>query len=323
MIRVLLADDQALVRAGFRALLDAQEDIEVVGEAADGNEAIRLTKDLVPDVVLMDIRMPGLDGLEATRRIVADPALDRVRIVILTTFDVDEYVLEAVQIGARGFLVKDTEPAELLQGVRAVAGGDALLSPGVTRKLMSAISERHGPSLATGTAGTPTREPNRVLATLMFSDIVSSTEHAASVGDRRWREVLDRHDELARSEIARHGGREIKMTGDGFLALFDAPARAIRCAAAVRDRLREVGVEVRIGLHAGEVEIRGADVGGIAVHIGSRVTDVAGPGDVVVSSTVKDLVAGSGIGFHDRGVQDLKGVPEPWHLFAVDDPIPA
>jgi DNA-binding NarL/FixJ family response regulator len=317
VIRVLLADDQALVRAGFRSLLDAQDDIEVVGEAADGREAIRLAKDFAPDVVLMDIRMPGLDGLEATRRIVADPALDRVRIVILTTFDVDEYVLEAVQIGARGFLVKDTEPAELLQGVRAVARGDALLSPSVTRKLMSAISEREPPALG------PTTSPDRVLATLMFSDIVSSTERAASIGDRRWRGVLDRHDEVARDEIARHGGREIKMTGDGFLALFDAPARAIRCAAAVRDRLREVGIEVRIGLHAGEVEIRGADVGGIAVHIGSRVMDVADPGDVVVSSTVKDLVAGSGIGFRDRGVRDLKGVPEPWHLFAVDDPMPA
>ncbi|MGH2635088.1 MAG: adenylate/guanylate cyclase domain-containing protein [Actinomycetota bacterium] len=157
----------------------------------------------------------------------------------------------------------------------------------------------------------------------MFSDIVSSTERAAHAGDRRWREVLDRHDELARREIARHGGREIKMTGDGFLALFDAPARAIRCAAAVRDAFHEMGIEVRIGLHAGEVELRGDDVGGIAVHIGSRVADAADPGDVVVSSTVKELVAGSGIGFLDRGVRDLKGVPEPWHLFAVEDPVPA
>jgi len=313
VIRVLLADDQVLVRAGFRALLDAQEDLEVVGEAADGNEAIRLARALVPDVVLMDIRMPGLDGLEATRRIVADPDLDRVRIVILTTFDVDEYVLEAVQIGARGFLVKDTEPAELLQAVRTVARGDALLSPSVTRKLISALAGGGGPSPASA---------DRVLATLLFSDIVSSTERAATVGDRRWREVLDRHDELVRREIGRHGGREIKMTGDGFLALFDAPARAIRCAAAVRDGLRETGIEVRIGLHAGEVELRGDDVGGIAVHIGSRVADAADPGDVVVSSTVKELVAGSGIAFLDRGVQDLKGVPEPWHLFAVEDPVP-
>ncbi|MGH2661162.1 MAG: response regulator, partial [Actinomycetota bacterium] len=151
MIRVLLADDQVLVRAGFRALLDAQDDIEVVGEADDGSEAIRLASELTPDVVLMDIRMPGMDGLEATRKIVEDERLDRVRIVILTTFDVDEYVLEALRVGASGFLVKDTEPAELVQGVRAVARGDALLSPGVTRRLISAFSNRGGePPLPAG-----------------------------------------------------------------------------------------------------------------------------------------------------------------------------
>lgn len=314
MIRVLLADDQALVRAGFRALLDAQDDIEVVGEAGNGEEAIRLTRSLVPDVVLMDIRMPELDGLEATRTIVQDPDLDRVRITILTTFDIDEYVFEALRIGATGFLVKDTEPVELVQAVRATARGEALLSPGVTRRLISAFTERQDERLPPGS------EADRVLATIMFSDIASSTERAAEVGDRRWRELLDRHDELARGELARHGGREIKMTGDGFLALFDAPARAIRCASVLRDGMRDLGVEVRMGLHAGEVELRGPDVGGIAVHIASRVAGVADPGDVMVSSTVRDLVAGSGIDFVDRGAQSLKGVPERWHLFTVARP---
>lgn len=137
MIRVLLADDQALVRAGFRALLDAQEDIEVVGEADDGEEAVRLSRQQAPDVVLMDIRMPGMDGLEATRTIVADQALNAVRIVILSTFDLDEYVFEALRVGASGFLVKNTEPAELVHAVRAVAAGDALLSPGVTKRLVA------------------------------------------------------------------------------------------------------------------------------------------------------------------------------------------
>jgi len=142
MIRVLLADDQALVRAGFRALLDAQEDIEVVGEAVDGEEAVRLSQDHAPDVVLMDIRMPGMDGLKATRIIVADPALIDVRIVILTTFDLDEYVFEALRVGASGFLVKNTEPAELVHAVRAVAAGDALLSPGVTKRLVVEFAAR-------------------------------------------------------------------------------------------------------------------------------------------------------------------------------------
>ncbi|MQA99903.1 MAG: response regulator [Actinobacteria bacterium] len=142
MIRVLLVDDQSLVRAGFRALLDAQDDIEVVGEAADGAEAVEQTSALKPDVVLMDIRMPGMDGLEATGAIAADDELRDVRVVILTTFDLDEYVFEALRVGASGFLVKSTEPAELLQAIRVVDAGDALLSPGVTRRLVAEFAER-------------------------------------------------------------------------------------------------------------------------------------------------------------------------------------
>ena len=142
MISVLLADDQALVRAGFRALLDAEPDIDVVAEAADGLEAVRQAGRARPDVVLMDIRMPGVDGLEATRRIAADPALTGTRVVILTTFELDEYVFEALRTGASGFLVKDTEPVELLRAVRAVAAGDALLSPSVTRRVIAEFAGR-------------------------------------------------------------------------------------------------------------------------------------------------------------------------------------
>jgi DNA-binding NarL/FixJ family response regulator len=142
MIRVVLADDQALVRAGFRALLDAQDDIEVAGEAGDGEEAVRRVRELRPDVVLMDIRMPVLDGLAATRRIASDERLDGTRVVILTTFELDEYVFEALRGGASGFLVKDTEPVELIHAVRAVAAGDALLSPSVTRRLISEFATR-------------------------------------------------------------------------------------------------------------------------------------------------------------------------------------
>ncbi|MYT75077.1 MULTISPECIES: response regulator transcription factor [unclassified Streptomyces] len=159
MIRVLLADDQSLVRAGFRALLDAQSDIEVAAEAADGEETVRLVRELRPDVVLMDIRMPLLDGLAATRRIGEDPELAAVKVVVLTTFELDEYVFEAIRSGASGFLVKDTEPDELLRAVRAVVHGDALLSPGVTRRLVAEFAARSKePAGAVPLAGLTERE---------------------------------------------------------------------------------------------------------------------------------------------------------------------
>jgi DNA-binding NarL/FixJ family response regulator len=142
VIRVLLADDQALVRAGFRALLDAEPDIEIVAEAGDGAEAVRLARSTRPDVALVDIRMPHVDGLEATRQIAAEPSLAETRVVILTTFDLDEYVFEALRVGASGFLLKDTEPVDLIRGVRAVASGDALLSPRITRRLIAEFASR-------------------------------------------------------------------------------------------------------------------------------------------------------------------------------------
>ncbi|MFG2983614.1 response regulator [Streptomyces sp. NPDC048258] len=164
MIRVLLADDQLLVRAGFRALLDAQPDIEVAGEAADGDAAVRLVRELRPDVVLMDIRMPVLDGLAATRRITEDGKLAAVRVVMLTTFELDEYVFEAIRSGASGFLVKDTEPEELLRAVRAVVEGDALLSPGVTRRLIAEFAARSKQPAAAAELGRLTDREREVMA---------------------------------------------------------------------------------------------------------------------------------------------------------------
>ena len=160
-------------------------------------------------------------------------------------------------------------------------------------------------------------ETNRVLATVLFTDIVGSTEHAARLGDHKWRELLDSHHALVRKELARFRGHEVKTVGDAFIATFDGPARAVRCACALRDALAQLDIEIRAGVHTGEVEMLGNDIGGIAVHITSRVIGAAQPGEVLVSSTVKDLTAGSGIGFDDRGRHVLKGVPGDWRLFAV------
>ena len=167
----------------------------------------------------------------------------------------------------------------------------------------------------TGARGAP--EPERVLATVLFTDIVGSTERAVEVGDSRWRELLERHNAMVRAELVRHRGREIKTVGDGFLATFDGPARAIRCASAVCENARGLGLDVRAGIHTGECELIGQDIGGIGVHIGARVAALAEPSEVLVSRTVTDLVAGSGIAFEPRGERELKGVPGQWALFSV------
>jgi DNA-binding NarL/FixJ family response regulator len=163
MIRILIADDQLLVRAGFRSLLDAEDGIEVVGEAANGADAIKLTAQHRPDVVLMDIRMPGMDGLEASRRILDDPALQGVRVIILTTFAADEYIFEAIRLGASGFLVKDTEPADLIKAIRVVAGGESLLSPGVTRRLIAEFAKRAKEPLTPPAIGDLTEREREVM----------------------------------------------------------------------------------------------------------------------------------------------------------------
>jgi class 3 adenylate cyclase len=159
---------------------------------------------------------------------------------------------------------------------------------------------------------------DRVLATVLFTDIVGSTEHAANVGDRHWRDLLDAHDVIVRRQLDLFRGRAVKGTGDGVFATFDGPARAIRCAGAIRDALRSLGMEIRAGLHTGEVELRDDDLGGIAVHIGARIASLGAPGEVLVSRTVRDLVAGSGLRFVDRGVHGLKGIPDQWQVYAVE-----
>jgi len=202
--------------------------------------------------------------------------------------------------------------AELIPGVGKidVPGEDYLFFVGDTGPMLDAIEE-----FLTGAL--PAHRADRVLATVLYTDIVRSTEQLTRLGDRRWKELLLTHDELVRAEVERFRGRLVRSTGDGVLATFDGPGRAVRCACALRDALRPLGLDIRAGLHSGEIELRGDDVAGMAVHIGARVSALAGAGEVLVSRTVTDLVAGSGIEFEDRGEHELKGVPGTWHLYSV------
>jgi class 3 adenylate cyclase len=193
-----------------------------------------------------------------------------------------------------------------------LTGEDLLFFVGDTGPLLDAIE-------AFVTGRLPRHDVGRVLATVLFTDVVGSTEQAAGMGDRRWSELLATHDGLTRAELERFRGREIRATGDGFLAIFDGPGRAVRCACAIRDAVRAIGIHVRVGLHTGEIELHGDEIGGIAVHIAQRVQGLAQPDEVLVSRTVVDLVGGAGIAFADRGTHALKGVPDQWQLFAVED----
>jgi class 3 adenylate cyclase len=204
------------------------------------------------------------------------------------------------------YLAEHIEDAKLIE----LPGDDNLIFVGDSDADVDEIEE-----FLTGTRHAP--ETDRVLATVLFTDIVRSTERAAELGDQKWRDVLDSHDQAVRRQLDRFRGREVNTAGDGFLATFDGPGRAIQCACAIRDAVASLGVEVRVGLHTGEIEVRGDDVAGMAVHIGARVSSAADAGDVLVSSTVKDLVVGSGIDFADRGEYHLKGVPGSWRLYRV------
>jgi pimeloyl-ACP methyl ester carboxylesterase len=243
-------------------------------------------------------------------------------------------VLQALaELDARDVLPAITVPTLLLhrtgERVAAVEGARYMAEQIEGAKLVEFPGQDHLPMLGdyesiideieeflTGVRRVP--EPTRVLSTVMFTDIVGSTERAAELGDSRWRSLRERHDELSRGHIERFGGRAVKSTGDGFLATFDGPARAIRCASAIEAAVHAAGIELRAGVHTGECELIGDDIGGMAVHIGARIAALAGPSEVLVSRTVKDLVVGSGIRFDERGTYALKGVPDEWTLYSAE-----
>jgi pimeloyl-ACP methyl ester carboxylesterase len=230
---------------------------------------------------------------------------------VLPTIQVPTLVLHRtgdhdVNIAEGRYLASKIPGAKLVE----LAGDDHWISAGDTDAIADEIEE-----FLTGTRPVP--EPDRVLATVLFTDIVGSTERAAELGDRRWRDLLGAHDTAVRRELERFRGNEVDTAGDGFLATFDGPARAVRCAISAGDAIRELGVEIRAGIHTGECELDGAKVRGIAVHTGARIASLAAAGEVLVSQTVKDLVSGSGLAFEDRGVHELKGVPGEWRVYAA------
>ncbi len=266
---------------------------------------------------------PSVAGSETWRRVwsgferaALSPAMARALWQLVSRIDV-RHVLPAIRVPtlvlrrSRDFIPVglSRQLVEQIGGARYVElDGDHLPNTGDVEALVDETRE-----FLTGVRGDPSLD--RVLATVLFTDIVGSTERAAALGDRGWRAVLDAHHEIARRELEYYRGREIEFVGDGLLATFDGPARAIRCALAIAEAVRALGLEIRGGLHTGEIEIAGNDVRGIAVHIGARVAAEGEAGEILVSSTVKDLVAGSGIRFADRGLHVLKGVPGEWRLY--------
>lgn len=235
------------------------------------------------------------------------PLLAQIRVptLVLHRRDIEVPFLEVGQGRYIGEHVPGAKYVEL-------PGADALHWVGDTGSLLDEIEE-----FVTGTRGGSGAE--RVLATVLFTDIVGSTDRAARLGDNRWRDLLDRHDQCVRSQIGRYRGREVNTVGDGFVATFDSPSRAIECSRAIRDTLKASDIVTRVGIHTGEIEVRGDDVAGMAIHIGARVSSLAGPGELLVSSTVKDSVVGSSMEFEERGEHTLKGVPGTWRLFSVKD----
>lgn len=351
--RILVADDDPDIRQLLHEFLTREG--YRVSTAAHGEEALGLVEQTRPHLVLLDLVMQGMSGLAVLRRL--SKQAPEVGVIVISGVQDHAIIQETMKLGSFDYVSKPVDLEALgisvraklflmearrrpwssrWLGLKATGDSDSLIPehppgepPSKRREGSNVIpfpistvvgaelgEESAEAEIATLPEGT-IRDRGRLLLTILFTDIVGATERATQLRDRRWRALLERHHALVRREIARFQGREIDTAGDGFLATFDAPARAIQCACAVSDVVRQLGIEIRAGLHTGECEAIGDKVGGIAVHIGARVAAKAGPGEVLVSSTVKDLVAGSDIPFEDRGIHALKGIPGEWRLFAV------
>ena len=307
-IRVLIADDHVVVRQGLRTFLELQEDIEVVGEAEDGESAVAGVRTHRPDVVLMDLVMPGMDGIAATSCV--REACPETKVLVLTSFADDEKLFPVLRAGAAGYLMKDVAPDQLAEAIRTIHRGDPLLHPEALRRLMDhAAGDRRQPE---GTV------------TVLFTDIVDSTSIVQQLGDEGARALFRDHDCLLRAAVEQHGGVEVKHQGDGLMVAFSSARHAILCSIdmqrAIDGHNAEHGehmLRVRIGLHTGEVIAEEQDYFGETVIVASRIKDVASGGQILASGLTKALVRENGARFADRGEHQLKGLREPHQLFEV------
>jgi len=317
--RTLWAPDYPWGRTQEDYAREIERDLRIFGPRAQAREAVRVISgnlgdedlDSVVDLYRFGSSPGALEALERmNKEIDIRHVLPAVRVPTLILRGSEDTI---VPIELARYMASRIPMARVVEipGVGHLAfGKPALLVVDEIERFVTRVWE---------SGGWEESEPDRVLATVLFTDIVGSTAKAAELGDRAWRELLGRHHEVIRRELFRFRGAELDVAGDGFFARFDGPARAIRCARAITENVRELGLEVRAGLHTGECEVMDGKVGGIAVHIGARVAKEAHPGEVLVSSTVRDLVAGSGIRFEDRGTAELKGVPGEWRLYSVTE----
>ena len=299
---VLVVDDDSDIRATLAEYLAARGyRVSEAGSAADAHIAIRRER---PDLVLLDLHMPGEDGLSLCRHLRETTDLP---IVMLTGAGDPTDRIVGLEMGADDYIAKPFELRQVLARIRSILRREdrARRAPGAANpdRPCRRLSARDG----------------RAVMTVLFTDIVDSTRRASAMGDRDWSMLLDRHNEIVRAAIAANGGVEIKTLGDGFLAAFDTPGRALRCAEEARRALTEQALPIRAGVHTGECELRDGDIAGVAVHLAARVIGLAGSGEIVVSNTVRELMTGSSARFEDRGTHSLKGIPGCWRAYALED----
>jgi DNA-binding NarL/FixJ family response regulator len=302
MIRVLVADDHEVVRHGLRLFLDLQEDLEVVGEAANGDEAVAGVRELAPDVVLMDLVMPGVDGIAATRLVHdSSPAT---RVLVLSSFADNERVLPALQAGVDGYLTKDTPPERVAEAVRAIHGGEPVFSSEVLQRM------------AENLVGGPRRPEGTV--TIVFTDVEGSTRLVDELGDERSRAVFREHDNVIRQGLREHGGIEVEQEGDSFMIAFSSARQAVRCAVDTQRAFADQRLKIRIGMNTGDVITEHAGYFGRTVFVASRVASEARGGEILVSEATKTLAADSaGVELVDRGERPLKGLKGLHRLYEV------